>query len=38
MQDFKKIDVWKRCFKFSTDIYKITSLFPNEEKFGITDN
>ena len=36
MQDFKKIDVWKRSFDYSIAIYKATSLFPNHEKFGLT--
>jgi len=36
MQDFRKIDVWKRSFTFSKEIYGITSSFPNEEKFGLT--
>ncbi len=35
MQDFKKIDVWKRSFSFSIVIYKCTSTFPNDEKFGL---
>lgn len=35
MQDFKKIDVWKRSFSFSIEIYKCTSIFPNDEKFGL---
>ena len=35
MQDFKKIDVWKRSFSFSIEIYKCTSTFPNDEKFGL---
>ena len=36
MQDFKKIDVWTRSFKFSSEIYKATSSFPDNEKFGLT--
>ena len=35
MQDYKKIDVWKRSYEFSKAIYCITSSFPNEEKFGL---
>ena len=36
MQDFKRTDVWKRSYKFSIDIYRITSSFPPEEKYGLT--
>ena len=35
MQDYKKIDVWKRSYEFSKEIYGITSGFPDEEKFGL---
>ncbi len=35
MQDFKKLDVWKRSYEFSKEIYGITSCFPDEEKFGL---
>lgn len=35
MQDFKKLDVWKRSYEFSKEIYGITSRFPDEEKFGL---
>ena len=35
MQDFKKIDIWKRSFKLSIEIYKATSSFPSHEKFGL---
>ncbi len=30
-----KLDVWKRSLSFVTNIYKMTSKFPNEEKFGL---
>jgi four helix bundle protein len=30
-----KLDVWKRSLRFVTNIYKMTSKFPNEEKFGL---
>ena len=36
MQDFKKLDIWKRSFNFSSNIYKVTSFFPPDEKFGLT--
>ncbi|WP_231962757.1 four helix bundle protein [Polaribacter sp. KT25b] len=32
---FKKLEVWKEAIQLSKDIYKVTSTFPNEEKFGL---
>ena len=34
---FRKLNVWRRSVKFVTEIYKITSKFPKEEKFGLMD-
>lgn len=31
----KDLDVWQRSIKFVTDIYQLTSQFPQEEKFGL---
>ena len=31
-----KLDVWKRAIRFVEQIYKITTSFPSEEKFGLT--
>ncbi len=31
---FEKLDVWHNARKFVTEIYKISSIFPSEEKFG----
>lgn len=36
MRDFTKYDVWNRGVDFCVDVYKQTSLFPPEEKFGLT--
>ncbi len=36
MQDFKKLEVWFRAYKFSLEIYKVSMSFPTEEKFGLT--
>ena len=30
-----KLEVWKRSLNFVTKIYKITTLFPDNEKFGL---
>ncbi|MGK0412050.1 MAG: four helix bundle protein [Polaribacter sp.] len=32
---FEKLEVWKEAIQLSKDIYKITSNFPYEEKFGL---
>ncbi|MFH1256981.1 MAG: four helix bundle protein [Candidatus Diapherotrites archaeon] len=35
MQDFKRLEVWKRAHNFVLDIYKATEFFPKSEKFGM---
>jgi len=32
---FEKLDVWQDPRKFVTEIYKISAIFPSEEKFGL---
>ncbi|HJV79072.1 MAG TPA: four helix bundle protein [Paludibacter sp.] len=32
---FEKLDVWQDARKFVTEIYKTTSNFPTDEKFGL---
>lgn len=34
---FRKLTVWQRSIEFVSLIYKITSKFPREEKFGLVD-
>ncbi|MBX3009243.1 MAG: four helix bundle protein [Melioribacteraceae bacterium] len=36
MRDFKKLKILERGHKFTLKIYKITSLFPQEERYGVT--
>ncbi len=36
MSDYKELEVWKRALDVVTDIYQLTSTFPEPEKFGIT--
>jgi four helix bundle protein len=36
MQDFTKLLVWKRAHAWVLDIYRLTSRFPIEERFGLT--
>jgi len=33
---FEKLDVWQIARKFTKEIYRISSCFPDEEKFGLT--
>ena len=37
MQDFLKLQVWQKAHTFTINLYKITSAFPTEEKFGLTN-
>lgn len=32
----KKMDVWKKCIEFITNIYKTTEKFPKSELYGLT--
>jgi four helix bundle protein len=36
MHRFKELKVWQKSIDFAVDIYKMTTQFPSEEKFGIT--
>ena len=36
MHNFKELHVWQRAIELVKEVYKITSNFPSEEKFGIT--
>lgn len=36
MHNLKEIKVWKRAIKLATEIYKIVSEFPTDEKFGLS--
>lgn len=37
MHRFKDLEVWKLSRKFCSDIYVITAIFPDVEKFGLTN-
>ena len=37
MHRFKDLDVWKISRQFCSDIYVVTSNFPDNEKFGLTN-
>ena len=34
--DHKQLDVWKTAMDLVEEIYKISSKFPNEERYGLT--
>ena len=36
MHDFKKLTVWQKTRIFVKELYLLTQKFPNEEKFGLT--
>ena len=35
MKSFKDLEVWKLSIDFVEDVYKLTSAFPGNEKFGL---
>lgn len=35
MNRFKNLEIWKRAVALATNIYKSTSDFPDEEKYGL---
>ncbi|MEL7432575.1 MAG: four helix bundle protein [Chloroflexota bacterium] len=35
MQDFKQLGVWKKSHALTLDIYRMTTSFPDNEKFGL---
>ena len=34
----KDLNVWKRSIDFVTSLYKLTSVFPKEEVYGLTNH
>lgn len=37
MHRFKDLDIWKLSRKYCSEIYLVTSHFPDQEKFGLTN-
>jgi four helix bundle protein len=37
MHQFKELEIWKRSRLFCSHVYSITSKFPSDEKFGLTN-
>ena len=35
IQDYKELDVWKESIALTTDIYKLTTQFPDTERYGL---
>jgi four helix bundle protein len=36
MQDFKKLDVWKKAHRLTMELYQVTANFPTFELYGLT--
>ena len=37
MRDFKKLLIWQKGFQIAIKSFKIVSLFPKEEKYGLSN-
>ena len=36
MKNYKELKVWQKSYKLCLEIYRITTKFPKEEKYGLT--
>jgi four helix bundle protein len=36
VQNYKELDVWKKSVALTTELYKLTSRFPDTERYGLT--
>ncbi len=36
MKNFKQLTVWQKAMKLVVEVYKLTELLPDKEKFGLT--
>src|SRR5258707_5711325 len=36
MQDFKKLEVWQKGQRLAVSVYRATSTYPPQERFGLT--
>jgi four helix bundle protein len=34
---FEKLDVWKRAIEYAGTVYSVTTSFPSDERFGLTN-
>jgi four helix bundle protein len=37
MHKFKELEIWKQSRSFCSEVYNVTSSFPDNEKFGLTN-
>jgi four helix bundle protein len=37
MHRFKDLEIWKMSRKFCSEVYSVTGMFPESEKFGLTN-
>ncbi|MCU4163399.1 four helix bundle protein [Carboxylicivirga caseinilyticus] len=37
MKSFRELIVWQKSMDFVTEVYELTSAFPEDEKFGLTN-
>ncbi|MCG8420112.1 MAG: four helix bundle protein [Proteobacteria bacterium] len=37
MQDFKKLRVWEKAHQLTLEVYRVTVVFPRQERFGLVD-
>ncbi len=37
VNSFERLEVWQFAYKFSLEIYRLVSNFPNKEKYGLVD-
>ena len=37
MFNFEKLETWQKAISFADDVYRITRSFPNDERFGLTN-
>ena len=35
MKDFRKLDVWAKAHALALGVYRVTSIFPAEERYGL---
>jgi len=36
LKNFKDLTVWQKSYQLCLEIYRITAIFPKEEKYGLT--
>ena len=36
LKNYKDLNVWQKAYKLCLEIYRITTKFPKEEKYGLT--